>query len=71
MTNFERVTSTQKALSDFLSSLPVLKGPWDDEFHKRYCVKCLSLDCDYCPHEKFRNNPEWWLALKARKKVKK
>lgn len=19
----------------------------------------------YCPHEKFRNNPEWWLNLKA------
>lgn len=34
-------------------------------FHKRYCRKCSSTDCTYCPHEKFRNNPEWWLNLKV------
>lgn len=67
MTNFEKLTQSPAGLGAFLRGLPILEGPWDDEFHKRYCRECPSTDCTYCPHEKFRNNPEWWLSLKARK----
>ena len=65
-TNFEEITESNLKLGSFLRGLSVIEAPWDDEFHKRYCKKCISTDCDYCPHEKFRNNPEWWLALKSR-----
>lgn len=71
MTNFERVTATPKALSDFLSSLPIIEGPWDEEFEKRYCAECPLRDCDNCPCEYYRNNYEWWLALEAGKEVEK
>lgn len=64
-TNFEALAESPSRLGGFLRGLSVIEAPWDDEFHKRYCKKCLSPDCDYCPNEKFRNNPEWWLALKA------
>lgn len=63
MTNFEKLTQSPAEFGAFLRGLPILEGPWDDEFHKRYCRKCSSTDCTYCPHEKFRNNPEWWLNL--------
>lgn len=66
VTNFEKLTQSPAGLGAFLRGLPILEGPWDNEFHKRYCRKCPSTDCTYCPHEKFRNNPEWWLNLKAR-----
>ena len=66
VTNFEKLAQSPAGLGAFLRGLPILEGPWDDEFHKRYCRKCPSTDCTYCPHEKFRNNPEWWLKLKAR-----
>lgn len=66
VTNFEKLAQSPAGLGAFLRGLPILEGPWDDEFHKRYCRKCSSTDCTYCPHEKFRNNPEWWLNLKAR-----
>lgn len=65
MTIFEKLTQSPAALGRFLQSLPVVEGPWNEEFHKRYCRDCPSPDCDYCPHEKFRNNPDWWLNLKA------
>lgn len=66
VTNFEKLAQSPAELGAFFRGLPILEGPWDDEFHKRYCRKCPSTDCTYCPHEKFRNNPEWWLNLKAR-----
>lgn len=65
VTNFEKLTQSPAEFGAFLRGLPILEGPWDDEFHKRYCRKCSSTDCTYCPHEKFRNNPEWWLNLKV------
>ncbi len=65
-TNFEAVTANVQVLGQFLRALPVLEAPWDTEFQKRYCKKCLSPNCDYCPYERFRNNPEWWLSLKAK-----
>ena len=70
-TNFDAITRSPSRLGGFLRSLPILEAPWDDEFHKRYCAKCPSPDCDYCPHERFRNNPEWWLLLKAGEAVAK
>lgn len=52
-------------LGRFLRSLPVLEAPWDTEFQKRYCSGCVAENCDACPNERFRNNPEWWLSLEA------
>ncbi len=65
-TNFANLTQSPEALGAFLSSLPVLKGPWDEEFHRRYCNGCTRTDCDGgegCPHSEQRNNPLWWLKL--------
>lgn len=65
MTNFEKLTAAKPELARFLRSLPILEAPWDTEFQKRYCNKCPLPDCDYCPHEEKRNDPDWWLGLKA------
>ena len=62
-TVFEAITKDAATLAALLGSLPVLEAPRDTEFHKRYCKKCPSPDCNYCPHERFRNNPAWWLNL--------
>lgn len=65
-TNFERITKDAATLAAFFRALPVLEGPWDDEFHERFCTKCratASESCDTCPDGEFRNNPAWWLAL--------
>ena len=65
-TNFANLTQSPEALGAFLSSLPVLEGPWDEEFHRRYCDGCTRADCDGgegCPHSEQRNNPLWWLKL--------
>lgn len=64
-TVFEAITKDAHTLAGFLRSLPVIEAPWDDAFHKRYCAGCGKKDCDVCPNEEFRNNPEWWLSLKA------
>ena len=36
MTNFEKITQSPEALGEFLSSLPMLEGPWDEEFQRNY-----------------------------------
>ncbi|MFG6330869.1 MAG: hypothetical protein K1W28_03405 [Lachnospiraceae bacterium] len=64
-TVFEAITKDKPTLAGFLRSLPVIEAPWDDTFHKRYCAGCGKQDCDVCPNEEFRSNPEWWLSLKA------
>lgn len=63
MTQFEKITASPEALGDFLASLPVLQGPWDDAFHRTFCDTCQVEDCDAegCPHQAERNNPTWWL----------
>lgn len=66
MNNFERITASPEALAAFLADLPVVSGPWDDDFHRAYCDHCGLEDCDSCPHEAERNNPAWWLAQKAK-----
>ena len=65
MTQFEKITESPEVLGAFLAALPVIDGPWDKEFHERYCADCLYLGCDACPHEEFRNNPGWWLTLET------
>ena len=42
VTNFEKLAQSPAGLGAFLRGLPILEGPWDDEFHKRYCRKCPS-----------------------------
>ena len=55
MTQFEKITESPEVLAAFLAALPVIDGPWDTEFHKRFC--------DDCRCKEFRNNPRWWLSL--------
>ena len=38
MTQFEKITESPDVLTAFLASLPVIDGPWDTEFHKRFCA---------------------------------
>ena len=64
-TNFEAITAGAQGLGRFLRSLPIIEAPWDTEFQKRYCSGCAAENCDACPNERFRNNPEWWLSLEA------
>lgn len=67
MNEFERLTKSPEVLGGFLRSLPCLDGPWDTEFHKRFCAGCAAENCDTCPNEQYRNNPVWWLSLEAGK----
>lgn len=62
---FEALTAGAQGLGRFLRSLPIIEAPWDTEFQKRYCSGCAAENCDACPNERFRNNPEWWLSLEA------
>ena len=64
-TVFEAITKDKPTLAGFLRSLPVLEAPWDDAFHKQYCAGCSAENCDVCPNEEFRSNPDWWLSLDA------
>ena len=66
MDNFERLTRSRGTLGAFLRSLPVLSGPWDDEFHRRRCAICTRENSDECPNEEERGNPTWWLGLEAK-----
>lgn len=68
--NFEKLTKSPDTLGAFLRALPVLEGPWDTEFQRRYCDGCGKVSCDDgsgCPYEGKRNNPGWWLTLEAGK----
>lgn len=63
MNNFESITQSLGEMGAFLRSLPVIAGPWDEEFHRRRCALCPAENCYQCPHEAERGNPAWWLAL--------
>lgn len=45
-TNFEEIARTPETLAAFLRSLPVLDGPWDEEFQRQYCAGCGKVSCD-------------------------
>lgn len=62
---YDKLTESPETLGEFLKSLPVLDTPWDTAFQKTFCGKCKEESCDNCPNEKYRNNPKWWLGLKA------
>lgn len=66
MTVFEKLAQSPKELGAFLRALPVLEAPWDTEFQKRFCAGCAAENCDACPYEKYRNNPDWWLDLQTK-----
>ena len=61
MTNFEKITASPDVLGEFLASLPVATGPWDEEFHRAFCDSCELLECraETCPYK--GNRPLWWL----------
>lgn len=63
MTQFEKVTQSPETLGAFLAALPIIRGPWDEEFQARFCAGCPAKNCDACPHTAERNNPCWWLNL--------
>lgn len=67
-TIFNTITDSPSTLGGFLRALPIIEAPWDGEFQKRFCRTCKAEDCDACPNEKFRNNPEWWLSLEEAQK---
>ena len=64
MSNYEKITASPEALAEFLASLSVEIGPWDEKFHARFCAGCAAT-CDVCPHAEERNNPLWWLTKAA------
>ena len=63
MNNFEMITASPESLGDFLGALPILSGPWDDDFHRVFCDSCDAENCDAenCAHQAERNSPTWWL----------
>ncbi len=67
MSNFENITVSPEMLGEFLVSLPVAGGPWEEEFHRMFCDGCPAENCDdeNCPHNAEWNNPLWWLTLVA------
>jgi len=68
MTNFDRITASPAALARVLDGLGVPDAPWDEAFRKKFCKECSLENCDGpegCPHQEKRDNPLWWLALKA------
>lgn len=62
-TYFDKITASPEVLGEFLGSLPVLQGPWDDDFQRTFCATCEAENCDAenCHHQAERNNPTWWL----------
>lgn len=70
-TNFEEIARTPETLAAFLRSLPVLDGPWDEEFQRQYCAGCGKVSCDDgsgCPTKKSGIAPAggWGLKLGRR-----
>ena len=63
MNYFEKITASPEVLGEFLGNLPVLQGPWDDDFQRTFCATCEAENCDAenCHHQAERNNPTWWL----------
>lgn len=58
MTNFEAITKNPETLAAFLRDLPILEGPWDEEFQRNYCAGCGKVSCDDgspCPYTPSRS----------------
>ncbi len=59
MSNFERITAPPEALGEFLASLNVAGGPWEEAFHRMFCDGCPAetWDAENCPYNAERDNP--------------
>lgn len=66
---YDELTESPETLGTFLKGLPVLDAPWDQAFQERFCAECKAENCENCPNEEYRNNPEWWLGLDEKKKA--
>lgn len=62
---YDKLTESPETLGEFLKSIPVLDAPWDQAFQEKFCTGCNAENCDNCRNERYRNNPGWWLKLKA------
>lgn len=71
---YDKLIESPATLGEFLKSLPVLDAPWDQAFQEKFCAGCSNENCNDCPNEEYRNNPEWWLKQETddreNKKVK-
>ena len=67
MSNLERITAPPEALGEFLASLNVAGGPWEEAFHRMFCDGCPAetWDAENCPYNAERDNPTWWLTQAA------
>lgn len=67
-TNFDRIRASQGTMATFLSSMPIMTGPWDKAFDKHFCATCPVQDCNAegCPHKEIREAViPWWLGLEV------
>lgn len=67
MSNFEKITSSEITLGDFLGSLNLIDSPWEEDFHREFCDRRSSENCnaENCPHMEERDDPRWWLMKEA------
>ena len=69
MTNFEVITRNPETLAEFL---PILEGPWDEEFQRNYCSGCREVSCDNgspCSYEDNRNSLGWLKLWRERRRA--
>ena len=62
ITNFDSITESPERLTEFLCSLPVIEGPWDEYFHKKYCKQCDLEECTQCKHGDQKERIAEWLT---------
>lgn len=64
-TEVEIFENYEEAERKFASTDVTTALPYIQLVKERIASGCAAEDCDVCPNERFRNNPEWWLSLEA------